>query len=344
MLTRADRLSSFGELAASIAHEIKNPLISIQGFAKRIADSSDPEKMRDYARFVEKESQRVSDVLLRLLDFSHMSEPEKERLDLNGIVDDTLLFAEHHLTRFKHIDLTVEKEENLPEVYADKIHLQQALLNIIMNGAQAMPEGGPLVIRTGVRASDWVWLSVSDKGTGIEPKDLDKIFDPFFTTKKKGVGTGLGLSLTKKLVEANKGKLEVESVKGQGSTFRILLPLSGAAAFKGRQAPPAALAVHPRLPSRRRLCYHRLCPQARRTMKFSVLDTDLGAVLLFAREIHLWRLDLVPSGPADARQRAAAEFPEAQEGPAASKPRHTCCDDTSAASRWSSISLWIFSG
>jgi signal transduction histidine kinase len=224
VLTRANRLSSLGELAASVAHEIKNPLISIQGFAKRIADSSDLEKMQDYARFVEKESQRLSDVLLRLLDFSHMSEPEKERLDLNRIVDDTLLFAEHHLTKFKHIDLTVEKEENLPKVCADKIHLQQALLNIMINAAQAMPEGGPLVIRTGVRAPDRVWLSVSDKGTGIEPKDLDKIFDPFFTTKKKGVGTGLGLSLTKKLVEANRGKLEVESVKGQGSTFRILLP------------------------------------------------------------------------------------------------------------------------
>ena len=109
ILTRANRLSSLGELAASIAHEIKNPLISIQGFAKRISDSSDVEKMRDYARFVAKESQRLSEVLLHLLDFSHMSEPEKERLDLNAVVDDTLLFAEHHLTRFKHIDLTVEK-------------------------------------------------------------------------------------------------------------------------------------------------------------------------------------------------------------------------------------------
>ncbi len=230
ILTRANRLSSLGELAASIAHEIKNPLISIQGFAKRISDSSDVEKMRDYARFVAKESQRLSEVLLHLLDFSHMSEPEKERLNLNAVVDDTLLFAEHHLTRFKHIDLTVEKEENLPKVYADKIYMQQALLNIIMNAAQAMPEGGPLIIRTGVREAGWVWLSVSDKGAGIEPEHLERIFDPFFTTKEKGVGTGLGLSLTKKLVEANKGKLEVESVKGQGSTFRILLPHGSGAA------------------------------------------------------------------------------------------------------------------
>jgi signal transduction histidine kinase len=226
VLTRANRLSALGELAASIAHEIKNPLISIQGFAKRIEGSSDPGKIREYAGFIEKESQRLSAVLVRLLDFSHMSEPEKEHLDLNGIVDDTVLFTEHHLTRFRHIDLTVEKEENLPRVYADKIHLQQALLNIIMNAAQAMPEGGPLIIRTGVRAPDYVWLSVTDKGTGIEPENLEKIFDPFFTTKERGGGTGLGLSLTKKLVEANKGRIEVESTKGRGSTFRILLPLA----------------------------------------------------------------------------------------------------------------------
>jgi signal transduction histidine kinase len=226
VLTRANRLSSLGELAASIAHEIKNPLISIQGFAKRIEGASDPEKIREYASFIEKESQRLSAVLLRLLDFSHMSEPEKERLDLNGIVDDTVLFTEHHLTQFKHIALTLEKRDNLPQVYADRIHLQQALLNIMMNAAQAMPEGGPLIIRTGVRAPDLVWLSVTDKGTGIETENLEKIFDPFYTTKEKGTGTGLGLSLTKKLVEANKGRIEVESVKGQGSTFRILLPLA----------------------------------------------------------------------------------------------------------------------
>ena len=225
-LTRANRLSSLGELAASIAHEIKNPLISIQGFAKRIENSADVEKIREYASVIQQESQRLSTVLLRLLDFSRMTEPESEYLDLNGIVADTILFTEHHLTRFKNIDLTVEKGEELPQVYADKIHVQQALLNIVMNAAQAMPEGGPLVIRTGVRAPDYAWISVTDRGEGIPPEDLEKIFDPFFTTKSKGNGTGLGLSLTKKLIEANGGKVEVESVKGRGSTFRVLLPLT----------------------------------------------------------------------------------------------------------------------
>ena len=225
-LTRANRLSSLGELAASIAHEIKNPLISIQGFARRIEGSTEGEKIREYASFIEKESQRLSTVLLRLLDFSRMSEPEREYLDLDTIVDDTILFTEHHLTRFKKIDLTVEKGEKLPQVYADKIHVQQALVNIVMNAAQAMPEGGPLTVRTGVRPPDYAWISVTDRGEGIAPEDLGKIFDPFFTTKGKGDGTGLGLSLTKKLIEANGGSVEVESEKGRGSTFRVLLPLT----------------------------------------------------------------------------------------------------------------------
>lgn len=225
-LTRANRLSSLGELAASIAHEIKNPLISIQGFARRIEGSTEGEKIREYASVIEKESQRLSTVLLRLLDFSRMSEPEREYLDLDTIVADTILFTEHHLTRFKKIDLTVEKGEKLPQVYADKIHVQQALVNIVMNAAQAMPEGGPLTVRTGVRPPDYAWISVTDRGEGIAPEDLGKIFDPFFTTKGKGDGTGLGLSLTKKLIEANGGSVEVESEKGRGSTFRVLLPLT----------------------------------------------------------------------------------------------------------------------
>ncbi len=225
VLTRANRLSSLGELAASIAHEIKNPLISIEGFAKRIERSGDLSKIQEYARFIENESERLSVVLMRLLDFSRMAEPNKEWLDVNAIVEDTILFTEHHLTRFRNVNLTVRKEENLPPVYADKVYVQQALMNVVMNAAQAMPEGGPLVIATGKRGDDYAWISVTDKGSGIEKGDLEKIFEPFFTTKAKGEGTGLGLSLTKKLVEANGGKIEVESIKDKGTTFCLLLPV-----------------------------------------------------------------------------------------------------------------------
>jgi signal transduction histidine kinase len=222
-LMRANKLSSLGELAGSIAHEIKNPLISIQGFAKRIEKSEDQQKARNYARLIDEESGRLSNVLVKLLEFSRMDEPKKELLNVNEIVDDTVLFMEHHLTRFKNVEILVEKEKGLPRVEIDKIHVQQSLVNIMMNAAQAMPHGGKIRIKTG-KDEESVYISVADNGTGINAETRERIFEPFFTTKGKGEGTGLGLSLCKRLIEANKGKIEVESVVGEGSTFKIVLP------------------------------------------------------------------------------------------------------------------------
>lgn len=222
-LIKANKLSALGELAESIAHEIKNPLISIQGFAKRIQKIDDKEKIDRYSKFIEKEAGRLSDVLTRLLNFSRMGEPRIETLNINDIVDDTILFMEYHLTRFKNVRLEVIKADSLPFVRADKIHIQQCLVNLIMNAAQAMPDGGLIKIKTGVE-KDYVFISVTDNGIGIKKELLDRIFEPFYTTKEKEDGTGLGLSLCKRLIEANKGKIEVESIEGKGSTFKILLP------------------------------------------------------------------------------------------------------------------------
>jgi len=222
---RANKLSMLGELAGSIAHEIKNPLISIQGFARRIEKAKDENKIKEYAGVIDKESGRLSKVLEKLLEFSRMDEPKTEPVDINGIVDDTVLFLEHHLTRFKNIILFIEKDDTLPQVEMDRIHIQQSLVNIVMNAAQAMPDGGSINIKTG-RDDGYAYISITDQGTGISREYMDKIFEPFFTTKKKGEGTGLGLSLCKRLIEANNGKIEVKSTEGQGSTFKILLPMS----------------------------------------------------------------------------------------------------------------------
>jgi signal transduction histidine kinase len=226
VLTRANRLAALGELAASIAHEIKNPLISIQGFARRIGQGQDSQKLDTYAKFIEKEAERLSTVLMKLLDFSRMTEPNREPLDVNRLVDDTVLFLEHHLTRFRNIDLKVKKDEALPTIYGDRVHIQQALVNLVMNAAQAMPAGGPLVVETGRRDDAYAFITVRDQGTGIREEDMAKIFESFFTTKAKGEGTGLGLSLVKRLIEANGGRVEVESAVNVGSTFTILLPFT----------------------------------------------------------------------------------------------------------------------
>jgi two-component system NtrC family sensor kinase len=221
-LIKANKLSALGELASSIAHEIKNPLISIQGFARRIGTTEDRDKLEKYAKFIEQEADRLTQVLTKLLGFSRMDEPKKDFLNMNEIVDDTVLFMEHHLTRFKNVEIAVEKEPDLPLVQVDRIHVQQTVVNILMNAAQAMPGGGKILIKTG-RGDQYVFISITDTGVGIKEEDLERIFEPFFTTKEKEQGTGLGLSLCKRLIEANAGKIEVESKVGEGTTFRIMV-------------------------------------------------------------------------------------------------------------------------
>jgi len=223
-LIKANKLSALGELASSIAHEIKNPLISIQGFARRIGTTEDRDKLEKYAKFIEQEADRLTQVLTKLLGFSRMDEPKKDFLNMNDIVDDTVLFMEHHLTRFKNVEIAVEKEPDLPLVQVDRIHVQQTVVNILMNAAQAMPGGGKILIKTG-RGDQYVFISITDTGVGIQEEDLEKIFEPFFTTKEKEQGTGLGLSLCKRLIEANAGKIEVESKVGEGTTFTIMIPV-----------------------------------------------------------------------------------------------------------------------
>lgn len=225
-LVKANKLSSLGELASSIAHEIKNPLIAIEGFAQRIGKTQDREKVEKYAKFIEKEAERLSQVVTKLLGFARMDEPKKDLLNLNDVVDDTILFMEHHLTRFRNVELAVEKEPNLPLVRADRIHIQQTVVNVVINAAQAMPDGGVIRIRTG-KDQNHVYISISDTGVGIKEENLDKIFEPFFTTKEKEQGTGLGLSLCKRLIEANQGKILVDSKIGQGTTVTIKIPCEG---------------------------------------------------------------------------------------------------------------------
>ena len=225
-LIKANKLSALGEMASSIAHEIKNPLIAIQGFAKRIEKTTDPVKIEEHAKLIDTEAGRLSAVLVKLLDFSRMNGPKTEPVNPNEVVDDTILFMEHHLTRFKQVAVELDKGADLPLIEIDRIHIQQALVNIIMNAAQAMPQGGTITIRT-ASADGTISISVSDQGTGIKEEDMERIFEPFFSTKGKGEGTGLGLSLTRRLVEANNGKIEVKSSPGKGSTFTLLLPVAG---------------------------------------------------------------------------------------------------------------------
>ena len=223
-LEKANKLSLLGEISQAIAHQIKNPLISIQGFAQRILNLEGGEKIKTYARIIMDEAQNLAEVLKKLLEFSRTNEPKKHLENLNGIILDTLAFFEHHLTRFKGIELRLDLTEDIPPVEVDKIHIQQVLANLLINAAQAMPNGGPITVKTG-KENNRVFFAVKDEGQGIPEKIKDRIFEPFFTTKEKGDGTGLGLSICKRLVEANGGTITFFSEEGKGTTFFVHFPI-----------------------------------------------------------------------------------------------------------------------
>jgi len=226
-LRRAERLSALGELSAILAHEIRNPLASIRGTAEILMeDGTSAASKGEFLSILVKESDRLNRVVE---DFLRMARPEptsKEECDINAELGNiiTLLSAE---ARNRKVNLQLQPSE-LPELLADGQKLRQAFMNIILNGIQASPAGGKVLVATRFnRESGRIEIDFSDSGPGITVEAIAKIFEPFFTTK--GGGTGLGLPITKKIVEAHGGSVEVESEPGKGATFKVTLPASEAA-------------------------------------------------------------------------------------------------------------------
>lgn len=241
-LIQAAKMESVGRLAAGVAHEVKNPLaVILQGvdyLSRRINGDGDAAMvLRHTANAV----RRADSVIRGLLDFSTSRELELSLEDLNSIVEQALLLVKHELDR-SHIALLKRWSERLPRVYVDRHKMEQVFVNLIMNALQAMPEGGTLTIRTstkrlaavghdvGQREQDRfkigetvVIAEIEDTGPGIPEKFLEKVFDPFFTTKPTGKGTGLGLTVTKKIVELHEGMIGVEN-RAEGGV-RVTLTL-----------------------------------------------------------------------------------------------------------------------
>jgi len=221
-LRRAERLSALGELSAVLAHEIRNPLASIRGTAEILMEEGVPAQSRgEFLEILVKESDRLNRVVE---DFLKMARPEpgnRTGCDINEELKNmtTLLSAQ---ARASKVELEL-RTVPLPQVMGDGEKLRQAFLNIMLNGIQASPEGGRVVISTKDDAArGLVEVSFTDSGPGIAPEALDKLFEPFFTTK--GSGTGLGLSITRKIIEGHGGSVEVTSTPGQGATFTVTLP------------------------------------------------------------------------------------------------------------------------
>jgi hypothetical protein len=226
-MERADRLASVGEMAAGIAHEIKNPLAGIAA-AITILNDDFPEgdSRREIGNEVLEQVKRLDKTVNDLLYFGKPTEPEPALVDLNVVVKKTLLFASQHRGG-KRIEKVISLSDALPLVKVDPKQIQQIFLNLILNAVQAMPDGGTLTIRSDVRETGGgrhVVVTFADTGVGIPKQVQAKIFTPFFTTKAQG--TGLGLAICHKLVAQHNGSLTVESEEGKGTVFTVELPVS----------------------------------------------------------------------------------------------------------------------
>ena len=264
-LLQADKLASIGQLAAGVAHEINNPIgfisSNLNSLAQYVADlkavlaaddallqaclagaadvseraqavqRTREEKELNYvlsdldgliAESVEG-TQRVRQIVADLRDFSHVDAPNVNDEDLNRLLDKTINVAWNEL---KYKTDVVREYGELPTVPCYGGKLGQVFLNLLVNAAHAIEERGTVTIRTG-REGEQVWVEIADTGCGIPPENLKRIFEPFFTTKDVGKGTGMGLHLAYKIVEAHGGHIRIQSVVGRGTTFRIELPMSG---------------------------------------------------------------------------------------------------------------------
>ncbi|HWO53590.1 MAG TPA: ATP-binding protein [Paenibacillus cookii] len=221
-LVNVERLSLVGQMAASITHEIRNPMAVVRGFLQLMKEKS-PDSLDHYYRIVMEELDRANGIINDFLSLAQNRISEKEQWHLHQIINDLspLLWADANL-RGQTIELLLD--ERVPKLHLNAKEIKQVLLNLARNGMEAMEEKGKLTIQTRFRESDnMVELIVRDTGVGMSESRLERLFEPFFTTKAKG--TGLGLALCLSIVERHGGKIDVESEEGKGTTFIISLPL-----------------------------------------------------------------------------------------------------------------------
>ena len=224
-ISRAEHLATLGEMAAGLAHEIRNPLAGIAGVIEIIGrDLPSTSPARAVVKDVRLEIAQIDRILTDLLETARPHPPHVSRGDLNTTVEHTVMLVRQQVLS-RPIKIELERAPDLPEVEHDSDQIHQVLLNLLLNAVQAIDGGGAGTVRVRVGSrDDCASVLVSDTGRGIPPQNLSNIFRPFFTTK--GNGTGLGLSLARRIVEEHHGRIEVTSVVGKGSQFEVLLPFS----------------------------------------------------------------------------------------------------------------------
>lgn len=234
--TRSEKLASVGLLAAGIAHELNNPLTGVLTFAhlmrKKTPDGSEDAEDLD---LVIRETKRCAAIIRRLLDFAREKKPETKYADINQVIEETVKIIERPAS-FQDVEIALDLDRTLPQIWIDADLIKQVIMNMVVNAQHAIENSGTITVRTrlhspaaaangGAHKAPAVEISIIDTGSGIPAQNLQRIFDPFFTSKAVGKGTGLGLSVSHGIVRSHGGTIEVESMLGEGSTFRIILPI-----------------------------------------------------------------------------------------------------------------------
>ena len=245
-LLRSEKMASIGKLAATVAHEINNPLFGILTYARLMLreiqrrDIPAREELVEQLQTIERESKRCGELVKNLLTFSRQAPSRREPNSLNTVVHRAVLLVQHKLA-MQNVELAESLAESLPPVDCDANQMQQVALVLMVNAGEAMPKGGKLEVSTALDAvSDRVLLRVKDTGSGIPENVLPHIFDPFFTTKEDQNRTGLGLAVAHSIVEQHAGEISVRSQSGEGTEFTVALPpapeSATALALAGRSA------------------------------------------------------------------------------------------------------------
>ena len=235
-LVQSEKMAAVGTLSAGLAHEVKNPLSAVLGYAqlsKRKLDQ--PEALLKHLDTIENETRRCNEIIGNLMQFSRQEKGEHERISVNEVVEKSMAIVDHQLG-LKNVEIESELADELPDISGNANQLQQVIMNLMINAQQAMGEEGGTVSLATLIEDDSLLITVSDTGPGIEPDVAAKIFEPFYTTKPAGQGTGLGLSVTYGIIQDHGGEISVKRSESGGAKFVISLPLEVEGAVALEQA------------------------------------------------------------------------------------------------------------
>lgn len=223
-LAFSEKMAEIGQLATGMVHEINTPLSVIVSAAQMIMREEElPDFVREMVERIDKEAQRLSQFTKGLLTFARRNDCSGRDADINQVLREVMTFMKYEAQK-RSITVIEELDFHLPSVAADENRLKQIFINLVMNALQAMEQGGALMVRTAIAPDGSVEAQIADTGPGITPEVLPRIFEPFYSTKGDGEGTGLGLFITRTIVELIGGRITVQSVVGEGTTFTTIFP------------------------------------------------------------------------------------------------------------------------